>query len=426
MQQHVLILENGEGNLELIAKLVRRAGLTPVGATSLTEGKARFSQKDAPETFLCAIVAYSLPDARKGEAIDFTVKSFIPTIATTESLDSAIRDKVLERDVVDYIPKENSQNYDYLNRLIGRLEKNKSTGVIVVSTNRVLRTKTVSLLQRHNFIAFECLTATDAMQCLPEHNNVRLVITDNTLPDMTGTHFVSSLRKAFSKEQLAIMGVAGGKGMLMSAHFIKSGANDFLRVPYCHEEFLCRVMQNVEYIESVEEIRRVANTDYLTGLPNRRHFFYMVTVQHQKLLENHALALIDLDFFKSINDTHGHDAGDIVLKAIAALIEFYFPDEIISRFGGEEFCIYMPSITLENACKRLEDFRKVVEAEVIQLPKTDIKVTCSIGVSGTHTQRVDKLLSLADKQLYAAKHDGRNQVKCEAPGASYQEQASLL
>ena len=426
MQQHVLIIENGEGNLELIAKLVRRAGLTPVGATSLTEGKARFSQKDAPETFLCAIVAYSLPDARKGEAIDFTVKSFIPTIATTESLDSAIRDKVLERDVVDYIPKENSQNYDYLNRLIGRLEKNKSTGVIVVSTNRVLRTKTVSLLQRHNFIAFECLTATDAMQCLSEHNNVRLVITDNTLPDMTGTHFVSSLRKAFSKEQLAIMGVAGGKGMLMSAHFIKSGANDFLRVPYCHEEFLCRVMQNVEYIESVEEIRRVANTDYLTGLPNRRHFFYMVTVQHQKLLENHALALIDLDFFKSINDTHGHDAGDIVLKAIAALIEFYFPDEIISRFGGEEFCIYMPSITLENACKRLEDFRKVVEAEVIQLPKTDIKVTCSIGVSGTHTQRVDKLLSLADKQLYAAKHDGRNQVKCEAPGASYQEQASLL
>ena len=426
MQQHVLILENGEGNLELIAKLVRRAGLTPVGATSLTEGKARFSQKDAPETFLCAIVAYSLPDARKGEAIDFTVKSFIPTIATTESLDSAIRDKVLERDVVDYIPKENSQNYDYLNRLIGRLEKNKSTGVIVVSTNRVLRTKTVSLLQRHNFIAFECLTATDAMQCLSEHNNVRLVITDNTLPDMTGTHFVSSLRKAFSKEQLAIMGVAGGKGMLMSAHFIKSGANDFLRVPYCHEEFLCRVMQNVEYIESVEEIRRVANTDYLTGLPNRRHFFYMVTVQHKKLLENHALALIDLDFFKSINDTHGHDAGDIVLKAIAALIEFYFPDEIISRFGGEEFCIYMPSITLENACKRLEDFRKVVEAEVIQLPKTDIKVTCSIGVSGTHTQRVDKLLSLADKQLYAAKHDGRNQVKCEAPGASYQEQASLL
>ena len=425
MQQNVLIIENGESNLELIAKLVRRAGLTPVGATSLIEGRARFKQ-NMPESFLCAIVAYSLPDAKQGQAIDFAANAFIPTIATTETLDSAIRDKVLERDVVDYVPKENSQNYDYLSRLIGRLEKNKSTGVIVVSTNRLLRTRTVSLLQRHNFMAFECLTATDAMQRLAEHNNIKLVITDNTLPDMTGTQFVASLRKAFSKEQLAIMGIAGGKGMLMSAHFIKSGANDFLRVPYCHEEFLCRVMQNVEYIESVEEIRRVANTDYLTGLPNRRHFFYMVTVQHQLLSQHHALALIDLDFFKSINDTHGHDAGDIVLKAMAALIEFYFPDEIISRFGGEEFCIYLPNTPLDEACERPEAFRKVVEAEVIQLPSTDIKVTCSIGVCGTQTQRIDKLLSLADKQLYAAKNSGRNRVMCEEPDAPQLEQASLL
>ncbi|GEA07379.1 hypothetical protein KUL42_21400 [Alteromonas sp. KUL42] len=118
----MLIIENGESNLELIAKLVRRAGLTPVGATSLTEGKARFKQ-NMPETFLCAIVAYSLPDAQQGQAIDFAINAFIPTIATTESLDNDIRDKVLERDVVDYVPKENSQNYDYLSRLIGRLEK---------------------------------------------------------------------------------------------------------------------------------------------------------------------------------------------------------------------------------------------------------------------------------------------------------------
>ena len=131
----------------------------------------------------------------------------------------------------------------------------------------------ISLLIRHNFVVYDCLTAHDAMRLLSQHQHIRLVITDNQLPDMSGTYFVSSLRKAFSKEQLAIMGIAGGQGMLMSAHFIKSGANDFLRLPFCHEEFLCRVMQNVEYIESVEAIRRAANTDYLTGLPNRRHFF---------------------------------------------------------------------------------------------------------------------------------------------------------
>mgnify|MGYP002841725593 CR=1 FL=1 len=124
----------------------------------------------------------------------------------------------------------------------------------------------------------EILDDDSSSSLLSQHQHIRLVITDNQLPDMSGTYFVSSLRKAFSKEQLAIMGIAGGQGMLMSAHFIKSGANDFLRLPFCHEEFLCRVMQNVEYIESVEAIRRAANTDYLTGLPNRRHFFYTVTV----------------------------------------------------------------------------------------------------------------------------------------------------
>ncbi|WP_032094645.1 MULTISPECIES: GGDEF domain-containing response regulator [unclassified Alteromonas] len=420
MQQHVLVIENGDNNLEIISRLVRRAGLTPVGATSLTEGRARFAQ-NTPETFLCAIVAYTLPDAPKGEAIDFAIDAYIPTIATTESLDTLTRDKVLERDVVDYIPKENAQNYDYLIRLISRLEKNKSTGVVVVSTNRVQRTRTLSLLERHNFVVYECLTASEAMTTLSTHKHIRLVITDNTLPDMSGTVFVASLRKAFSKEQLAVMGIAGGQGMLMSAHFIKSGANDFLRIPYCHEEFLCRVMQNVEYIESVEAIRRAANTDYLTGLPNRRHFFYTVTMQHQQLSDNHALALIDLDFFKAINDTHGHDAGDAVLKAVAALIEFYFPDEIISRFGGEEFCIYLPNTPFEEACERLDDFRKVVENESIELPKGTTHVTCSIGMSGAVTQRIDKLISDADKQLYAAKNSGRNKVMfTEALHATHQ------
>jgi len=201
---------------------------------------------------------------------------------------------------------------------------------------------------------------------------------------------------------------------VMSAHFIKSGANDFLRLPFCHEEFLCRVMQNIEYIESVEAIRRAANTDYLTGLPNRRHFFYTVTVKHHTLSAHHALALIDLDFFKSVNDTYGHDAGDIVLKTVAALIEFYFPDEIIARFGGEEFCIYLPYTPIEEAAIRLDNFRNSLANDTIQLRSDNIQVTCSIGLCGKKTQNIDTLLSIADKQLYYAKRHGRNQVAYKA------------
>lgn len=270
----------------------------------------------------------------------------------------------------------------------------------------------LSLLYRHNFVVYDCPTAADAMTKLAEHSHIRLVITDNALPDMTGTQFISGLRKAFSKEQLAIIGLANDQRPLMSAHFIKSGANDFLHLPFCHEEFLCRVMQNIEYIESVEAIRRAANTDYLTGLPNRRHFFYIVTVQYQQLRKEHALALIDLDFFKQINDTYGHDGGDSVLKTVALLIEEHFPNEIFARFGGEEFCVYMPSTDACHAHTRLNEFRQAVEKTKFQILENNVSVTCSVGVSSTPTQNIETLLTQADKQLYEAKHAGRNRVSC--------------
>lgn len=409
MQQHVLVIENNHTNVDIVSKLVRKAGLIPVGASSLTEARVRFANM-VPEQFLCAIVAYVLPDAKQGEAIDFTIDAYIPTIVTTENLDASTRDKVLAKEVIDYIPKENAQNYDYLNRLLSRLEKNKSTGVVVVSTQRVQRKHMITLLIRHNFVVYDCLSAHEAMGLLSQHQHIRLVITDNQLPDMSGTHFVSSLRKAFSKDQLAIMGIAGGQGMLMSAHFIKSGANDFLRLPFCHEEFLCRVMQNVEYIESVEAIRRAANTDYLTGLPNRRHFFYTVTVKHQTLSNHHALALIDLDHFKRINDTYGHDAGDNVLKTVGRLLEDTFSEQIIARFGGEEFCVYFPSHDGHHAKAQLDAFRRTLENQPISAIDTTINVTCSIGIADHATQSIEDLLSAADGQLYSAKNNGRNQV----------------
>lgn len=409
MQQNVLVIENSHTSLEIVSKLVRKAGLNPIGARSLMEARARFSQM-MPESCLCAIVAYSLPDAPHGEAADATIAAYIPTIVVTDSVHPPTREHILTKDVVDYIPKENAQNYDYLSRLLARLEKNKSTGVIVVSTHRKSRKNMLSMLHKHNFVVFDCPTASDAMQHLANNKHIRLVITDYAIPDMTGTEFVSTLRKAFAKEQLAIMGIAGGENTLLSALFIKSGANDFIHRPYSHEEFLCRVMQNVEYIESVEAIRRAANSDYLTGLPNRRHFFYTVTVQQSSLPDSHALALIDLDHFKSINDTYGHDAGDEVLKVVASVIEEQFPDEVIARFGGEEFCIYFPETHIDDVIKLLNTFRETLADTVIRFNGETLRVTCSVGVSTLNTQNIEAMLSNADKALYEVKRQGRNQV----------------
>ncbi len=213
---------------------------------------------------------------------------------------------------------------------------------------------------------------------------------------------------------MAIIGIAEDRTGLLPATFLKSGANDFLRSPFCHEEFLCRVMQNLELLENVETIRRVANSDYLTGLPNRRHFFFTIATQFRQQAERQALALVDLDHFKAVNDTYGHDAGDAVLKTVAELIGSLFPDVPVARFGGEEFCIYLPYQSEEEAFKRVEYFRHVVSETPVLYKDKVLSVTTSIGLVFAGSENIETLLTEADKLLYDAKSGGRNQVCARA------------
>ncbi len=410
MQQKVLVIENSQVSLNLMEKLVHKANLIPVGARSLYEARHKFSQA-TPEDYLCAVVGYQLPDAPAGEAIDFTTGAFLPTIVVTDEISNRVRDAVLARDVVDYVPKENNQVYDYIARLLARLDKNRHIGVLVVHGRRGPRAYMASLLYRHNFAVYQVSSAKDAMAALAQRPNIQLILTDSALPDESGTRFIANLRKLFAKEQLAIIGIAEGNSAALSAHFLKSGANDFLRLPFCHEEFLCRIMQNVELMENVESIRNAANTDYLTGLSNRRHFFYTLSMGYQTLPCPHALALLDLDYFKRINDTHGHDAGDVVLKTVAELLASHFNDALVARFGGEEFCVYLPHTDADTAIEKMEAFRRQVAGLQLNVePAAPFTITVSIGMTFQPADNVESLLTAADRLLYQAKANGRNQV----------------
>ena len=409
MQQKVLIIEDSSTSLALLKKLVERAGLKPVVATTLAEARHIFLHSD-PEHYLCAIVDYHLPDAPNGEAIDYAIESFIPTIVSTGKLDADTRNRVLAKDVVDYIPKENAQVFDYLMRLLSRLEKNKGIEVIVADPKRQNRTAMAALLRRHNFITLECATTEDVETLLGKHPNVKLLLIDSEIKGELATQFVAHLRKTYSKETLAILGLSADENNLLSARFIKSGANDFVKKPFCHEELLCRITLNIDLIEKVETIRRTANTDYLTGLPNRRHFFYTVDQYQQAPLSHQSVALIDLDHFKRINDTYGHDAGDAVLKAVARRIASHCADLVVSRFGGEEFCVYLPDLPSEAAIERIEALRQHIASKPVNFQDQMLPVTASIGLTTASSTNVHEMLTRADKLLYQAKTGGRNQV----------------
>jgi len=183
--------------------------------------------------------------------------------------------------------------------------------------------------------------------------------------------------------------------------------------PFNSEEFYCRLSQNVDMLEHIETIKRQANTDYLTKLPNRRYFFEEANKslkQFKKAKAPAMLAMLDIDHFKAINDTYGHDAGDEVLKGLAICFNKYFENQLVARLGGEEFAVFFTELTEQEALKRLESFRLFIELNSHEFSQANIKFTLSIGFSHSETYQIDELLKQADLKLYKAKESGRNKV----------------
>lgn len=406
MQRKVLIIEDSKTSMDLMRSLITKAKLRPVCTTSLVEAKHVFSSS-APEEYLCAVVDFTLPDAPNGEAIDFAIESFLPTIVVTDSLDESTRTTILNKSVVDYIPKENAQVYEYLSRLLNRLDKNKKVGVLVIDNSRVSRHSMTALLRRQNFITFEATDAKQGIESLRSNSNIKLAIIDENI---SGIQMISEIRKTYSKEDLGIIGISSDTTSGLSARFIKSGATDYLHKPFCHEEFFCRIMQNVERLENIETIRRVANLDYLTGLPNRRYFFTRVAASLKIKPKSQSLAIIDIDHFKKVNDTFGHDCGDYTLKELAKLVAEFFEDYTAARFGGEEFCVYFSNITPEEVLQIMEDFREAIANKTLIFEKQSLSCTVSVGLTHISKGGINAMLRLADEHLYTAKNNGRNQV----------------
>ncbi|MDC0601504.1 diguanylate cyclase [Aliiglaciecola sp.] len=409
MKFKVLLIEDDASNMRVLKRVIGKANLDVVTANTLTEAKVIF-ENTSPEAYLCAVIDYTLPDAPGGEAIDYAIEAFIPAIVITGKIDEDIREHILSKPVVDYIPKQNAQMFEYLSRLLARLEKNKRIGVLIADDSRLSRNKMSSLLTRHNFTTYTASRAKQGLKILSENPSIKLMITDENMPDMSGVELVAEVRKLYDKDQLSIIGVSSDRSPSLLANFIKSGANDYLNKPYCHEEFFCRIVQNVEHIEQIEAIRKAANSDYLTGLPNRRHFFQQVDNTIRRGLSSMSMALIDLDNFKNINDSFGHDFGDAVLKEVARIIIRHFSRFHVSRFGGEEFCIFFPNIEQQHAVNLLNDFREAVANKLIKSKGVSHACTLSIGVTSKTKKTIESMLAIADAHLYEAKAQGRNCV----------------
>ncbi|MCU0822299.1 MAG: diguanylate cyclase, partial [Spirochaetes bacterium] len=316
--------------------------------------------------------------------------------------------------VVDYVIKESSHTLDYVISVIKRINQNRTVNILVVDDSVLFRTRIRDLLRVHMYNVIEAANGVEAMSVLNSGRvDIRMVITDFNMPQMDGFQLIDEIRKKYTREQLAIVGISGNN--TLSARFIKHGANDFINKEFFSEEFYCRITQNIEMLEYIRLIKEASNTDYLTGLYNRRYFFELGSKLYANAKREHlelTVSMIDIDYFKKINDTYGHDAGDLVLQKLALSLKSRFREsDIVCRFGGEEFCIMMCNMGNANSQNIFEELRKKIDSIKINIGDETIKITVSIGICSKLMSSLYEMIKMADAMLYQAKEEGRNRIK---------------
>ncbi|WP_416064109.1 diguanylate cyclase [Rhizobium sp. ZK1] len=367
-----------------------------------------------------AVVDLNLPDAPYGEALDCTIEHDIPAIVFTATFDLNTRARILERNVIDYVLKDNEFALDNLVATVRRAIMNRKTRVLVVDDVSSARQVLVDLLKAQQYMVVEANSGLEAIAALETYSDIELVVTDHHMPDMSGYELTRRIRHRFGSDKMRVIGVSSSNDRMLSASFLKAGASDFVYRPFVAEELQCRIANNVETLTQMKQLRAAAACDYLTGLYNRRYFYDngpKLVNECLRLKVASAVAILDIDHFKRLNDTYGHEIGDKVLKAVADRLQTIFEgsDNLLSRLGGEEFAILFPQMDSLAATKLCDEIRSDISRLRVTADDEELSVTVSIGLAEiTGYETFENYLNAADQFLYMAKHKGRNLVYSDA------------
>jgi two-component system cell cycle response regulator len=258
--------------------------------------------------------------------------------------------------------------------------------------------------------------------------NYDLVIVSLGLENFDGLRLCSQVRSLERTRNIPILAIAEDDNNVRLIRGLEIGVNDYLQRPIDKNELLARVRTQIRKKRYTERLRdnvqlsiEMAITDTLTGLYNRRYMeSHIGTLLEQATTRGKPLTvlILDIDYFKAINDTHGHDAGDDVLREFAIRIRKSIRGiDLACRYGGEEFVVVMPETDLAVATMVAERLRRRIATEPfpIQQGARMIEVTISIGISALGADdNAANILKRADQALYRAKRDGRNRVVPDA------------
>ena len=298
--------------------------------------------------------------------------------------------------------------------------------IAIVDDDAAIRRLVRLFLDRAGYATREYTTGAEAAGALWDEP-WDLAILDRRLPDMDGVELAEELKANAAFRSRYIIMLTGEDDQEDKVEGLESGADDYVTKPFQPRELLARIRAGErivklqkELLETNKRLELLSITDGLTKLHNHRYLqdeLARAFEESQRYGRPLSLAMIDLDFFKKVNDTYGHAVGDEVLKCAASLFrESVRSTDLVARYGGEEFAVMMPETELEDALTFAEKIRALVEHEAMTTQAGPIDVTVSIGVASVPHTRIGsakELVIAADKALYRAKKNGRNQVQAE-------------
>ena len=421
---NALIIEPSRSYRQLLQTVFENYSFQATAISSREEAQHELASNNFQ--IICLSMTINTDDSfdlcRQIRAIDRT--SSTPIMMLTSSCNHEISNTAYSAGVTELFLKKDFDSFEaYLSGLTRRLQDQSSNrgSILYVEDSLSVAALTMGLLDDQGYHVDHYTTAEEAITALSEHY-YDLLLTDVVLEsNLSGLSIVRALRSHISpdKNQLPVLAMSAYQDNARKLELFNAGINDYVTKPVVNEELIARVnvlISNrqllIELQNKQQQLQLLAMTDQLTQLYNRH---YLMDIGPKKISQakrqQHPLSLlvVDIDKFKIINDTHGHDTGDKVLSAVARLLARESRlEDIVARFGGEEFVIILDHCDLEQTLAKAEKMRAMIEA----LVPCDLPVTASFGATtlSTDDNDFDCLFLRADKAVYQAKENGRNQV----------------
>lgn len=251
---HVLVVEDSRVQAKIISQHIEDT--TPFQTiVTHTLAETRAAMDAHREDIFVAILDRNLPDDPNASVVPLAKALDIPAVVMTASFNEEVRQQLLEQNVVDYFIKSMAE-INNMERLIERLYKNLSVRVLVADDSKLFRHRLVSLLHNLNLQAVEAEDGQQALDILTADPNFNLVITDYNMPRLDGFGLTEAIRAHHPKDALSIIGISAENGGHI-ARFLKIGANDFLVKPVQVEEFTCRVHQQLDMLDMIQDYKRM-------------------------------------------------------------------------------------------------------------------------------------------------------------------------